>query len=92
MTRRLALALVLFAAACRPRQAAPAETHLTPSGEASAACCSFADEDGTFHIVASADQIPARYRPAPWRDARLWEAGSEPVARRISSIAPNQAR
>ena len=91
MVHRLALALLLIAAACRPRQAAPGEAHLARTSDA-AACCSFTDEDGTFHIVESADQIPARYRPAPWRDARLWEAGAEPVARRISSIAPNQAR
>ena len=90
MPRRIALALVLFAAACRPRQAAPAEAQLASTPEPSTT--SYTDEDGTFHIVESADQIPARYRPAPWRDARLWAAGNEPAVRRISSIAANQAR
>ncbi len=92
MVQRLALALLLFAAACRPRLAAPGEAHLARSPDSSGACCSFTDDEGTFHIVESADEIPARYRPAPWRDARLWEAGAEPVARRITSIAANQAR
>lgn len=70
-----ALAALFVLAACRPRQAAPAEAHLAAAAGSSAACCTFTDENGTFHIVAGPDQIPARYRPAPWQDARLWEVG-----------------
>lgn len=75
MPLRLALLLAVALVACRPRQAAPAESRLGRGSGCSP--CSYTDEEGTFHIVDAPDQVPPQYRPRPPRDARLWSAGEE---------------
>ncbi len=85
-----ALIALLALVACRPRQAAPAESRLAAEPNACSPC-SYTDADGTFHIVDSLEQVPARYRPRAPRDARLWAAGAEDMHRTASGrcVAPS---